>query len=94
MGEVQTWRHRARCRPRHPDGSYDPELWFPVGHTGPAIEQAETARAVCRTCPVRLECLDEALTYGYSGVWGATTEAERRGLRSSTLRIGTQDILT
>jgi WhiB family redox-sensing transcriptional regulator len=91
MGESQTWQHRARCRPRHPEGSYDPELWFPVGFTGPAVEQAEAARAVCRTCPVRTECLDEALTHDYSGVWGGTTEAERRAIRSLSLRVGAQE---
>ena len=91
MGESQTWQHRARCRPRHPEGSYDPELWFPVGFTGPAIEQAETAKAVCRTCPVRTECLDEALTHDYSGVWGGTTEAERRAIRGLSLRVSVQE---
>jgi len=46
---------------------------------------------VCRTCPVRLECLDEALTHDYSGVWGGTTEAERRAIRSLSLRVGAQE---
>ena len=91
MGESQTWQHRARCRPRHPEGSYDPELWFPVGHTGPAIEQAETAKAVCRTCPVLAECLDEALTSGCDGVRGGTTQAERRAIRGLSLRVGAQE---
>ena len=40
--------------------------------------QAELAAiAVCRTCPVREECLDYALEHHELGVWGGTTERER-----------------
>jgi WhiB family redox-sensing transcriptional regulator len=60
----------------------DPELFFPVGTTGPAMAQAEAAKAVCATCPVRPECLEWALATGQdSGVWGGTSEEERRALR-------------
>ena len=40
------WRHRAACRDE------DPELFFPIGNTGPALLQIEEARAVCRRCEV------------------------------------------
>ena len=40
------WRHRAICRDE------DPELFFPIGNTGPALLQIEQAKAVCRRCPV------------------------------------------
>jgi WhiB family redox-sensing transcriptional regulator len=70
------WRDRARCL------GEDPDLFFPIGTTGPAIAQAEAAKAVCRRCPVVSDCLEWALTnYQDSGVWGATTEDERRSLR-------------
>ena len=39
------WRHRALCRDE------DPELFFPIGTTGPAVVQIEQAKAVCRRCP-------------------------------------------
>ena len=45
------WRHRAICRDE------DPELFFPIGNTGPALLQIEQAKAVCRRCPVTQECL-------------------------------------
>lgn len=39
------------------------------------------ARAVCITCPVRLECLADALDHRMDfGVWGGMTERERRAL--------------
>ncbi len=38
------WRHRAACRDE------DPELFFPIGTTGPALLQVEEAKAVCRRC--------------------------------------------
>jgi WhiB family redox-sensing transcriptional regulator len=42
------------------------------------------ARAFCRTCPVRMECLAHALDQRIEfGVWGGTTERERRALLRS-----------
>lgn len=71
------WRQRAACR-----DSPDPDLFFPVGNTGPALEQIEAAKQICRICQVRQECLDWALTTKQeSGVWGGLSEDERRGLR-------------
>jgi WhiB family transcriptional regulator, redox-sensing transcriptional regulator len=40
------WRHRAACLEE------DPELFFPIGETGPAREQIAEAKAVCVGCPV------------------------------------------
>ncbi len=58
------------------------KLFFPVGTTGPAIEQAEQAKAVCRRCPVIAPCLRWAMdTRQEAGVWGGQTEDERRVLR-------------
>jgi WhiB family redox-sensing transcriptional regulator len=58
------------------------DLFFPVGTTGPAIEQIETAKAVCRSCDVQRACLEYALvTNQDSGIWGGTSEEERRTLR-------------
>ncbi|MBO1335544.1 WhiB family transcriptional regulator [Streptomyces sp. VRA16 Mangrove soil] len=59
----------------------DPELFFPVGTTGPAVQDVEAAKQVCRRCPVVAECLEWAVTTGQtSGVWGGTSERERTGL--------------
>ena len=70
------WRKDAACRDTSPD------LFFPVGTTGPAIEQIENAKAVCRQCEAQAPCLEYALTTNQdSGVWGGTSEEERRQLR-------------
>ena len=78
--DVDDWRHKASCR------DTDPDLFFPVGATGVAITQIESAKAVCRECPAIEPCLEYALmTNQDSGVWGGTSEEERRALRKRWL---------
>ena len=75
------WRDRAACL------EVDPELFFPIGNTGPAILQIEEAKAVCRTCPVIDTCLKWALVTGQdAGVWGGLWEDERRALTRRNAR--------
>ena len=65
----------------------DPDLFFPVGSTGPALLQIEAAKAVCRACPSLEPCLEFALRTGQdAGVWGATSEDERRAIRRARRR--------
>ena len=71
------WREDAACR------DADPELFFPVGTTGPALRQIREAKRICRGCPAQAPCLAWALHQGVTdGVWGGTTEEQRRALRS------------
>ena len=44
------WRHKAVCRDE------DPELFFPVGNSGPALAQIADAKLVCNRCPVTTDC--------------------------------------
>jgi WhiB family redox-sensing transcriptional regulator len=75
------WRHRAGCRDE------DPELFFPVGNSGPALLQVAEAKTVCRRCPVATSCLHEALERGEdAGVWGGLSEDERRALKRRNAR--------
>jgi WhiB family transcriptional regulator, redox-sensing transcriptional regulator len=70
------WRHRAACRDE------DPELFFPVGNSGPALLQLAEAKGVCHSCPVTSRCLAWALESGQDfGVWGGTSEDARRALK-------------
>jgi WhiB family redox-sensing transcriptional regulator len=71
-----TWRNRATCL------GEDPELFFPIGSTGPALFQIEEAKAICRRCDVVDTCLTWAMESGAeSGVWGGLSDDERRTLK-------------
>lgn len=75
------WRTRSACRDE------DPELFFPIGTTGPAVEQTDAAKRVCIACEVREECLEFALaTNQDAGIWGGLAEDERRTLRRQRQR--------
>jgi WhiB family transcriptional regulator, redox-sensing transcriptional regulator len=81
-GDTMDWRHVAACR------EVDPELFFPIGNSGPALLQIEEAKQVCRRCSVLDECLRWALDSGQdAGVWGGLSEDERRALKRRTLRL-------
>jgi WhiB family redox-sensing transcriptional regulator len=59
------WRLAAACR------SADPELFFPISSSGPALAQIAAAKAICAGCRVRRECLAFALrTCQRHGIWG------------------------
>ena len=80
------WRHNAACRDE------DPELFFPVGTSGPAILQVAQAKSVCHRCTVASDCLTWALQSGQdAGVWGGMSEDERRALkRRNAARVRTR----
>lgn len=65
------WKERAACR------DLDTSLFFPESES-----DADEAKLVCATCPVREACLEFALvTRQHDGIWGGLTETERRRLR-------------
>ena len=66
--QFQDWTALAKCK-----GTKDDMF-------GEAADQRR-ARSLCAGCPVRLECLAEALDNRIEwGVWGGMTERERRAL--------------
>lgn len=66
-----TWQAMARCV------VVDPEIFFPERGGS-----SKAARAVCSDCTVRQECLLYALANREQfGIWGGTSERERRRLR-------------
>lgn len=61
------------------------KLFFPTAESGPArTTQVMAAKAVCARCPVREQCLAEALARIPYGIAGGLTEHERRTLRRGT----------
>ncbi|MCX4729420.1 MULTISPECIES: WhiB family transcriptional regulator [unclassified Streptomyces] len=77
----------APARPRPACENEDPELFFPIGDTGPALLQVEEAKAVCRRCPLMESCLQGALERGETaGVWGGLSEPERRRMKRRAAR--------
>lgn len=76
-----TWRNRSACLDQ------EPELFFPIGSSGPARLQEAQAKAVCRRCEVAETCLSWAIDSGQdAGVWGALSEDERRSLKRRSAR--------
>jgi WhiB family redox-sensing transcriptional regulator len=76
-------RTGAGCRGR------DPETWYPgVGTSAADVTDAHAqaerahARRLCGGCPVTAACLELALRIpaGLHGIWGATTERDRRAI--------------
>lgn len=72
----------------------DPELFFPIGAPGAPVYEREVAKAkaVCRRCPVMVDCLWFALgnlDMTEFGIWGSTTPAEREALRRALPRTRT-----
>lgn len=66
---VEDWSSKAACKEAAPDQLF--------------VRGAEQnkAKQLCNTCPVRTECLAEALDNQIEwGVWGGMTERERRAL--------------
>jgi WhiB family transcriptional regulator, redox-sensing transcriptional regulator len=83
-GSTQNWRSAAACR------SVDPDLFFPISGTGPAVRQIARAKTICAGCGVRRECLEFALAHGQSyGIWGGTTAEDRQRTRRRRRRAAT-----
>ncbi len=75
------WRADSACR------FEDPDLFFPIGNTGPALLQIEEAKSVCRRCPVMEQCAAWALESGQEhGVWGGLDEDDRRRMKRRAAR--------
>lgn len=75
---TETWRADAACI------GEDVEEFFP--------ERGETtalAKSVCGVCLVRVDCLQYALVTGQKfGIWGGTSERERRRMRRGLVKAG------
>ena len=72
--------HHGACHPKHHiilTVDQHVERWYP-SRAIPA-----RTKAVCTGCQVRGMCLDLALKYGEYGVWGGTSERERKAMKEA-----------
>ncbi|HSJ82232.1 MAG TPA: WhiB family transcriptional regulator [Acidimicrobiia bacterium] len=75
---VAEWRARAAC------SGFQHSLFFPTADAD--IAAIERAREICMNCAVSPDCLEYALeTNQRAGIWGGTTEDERRSVRRKWL---------
>lgn len=81
--QTESWTALAACARPMEARDDDPDAMFVQGAA------QRNARQVCFTCPVRLECLIEALeTRMEFGVWGGLTERERRAMQRANTADG------
>lgn len=73
---VDSWQLKAACRGPHSD------VFFPPTHAerkDEKLQREERAKAICRTCSVRGECLEYAIRiHEPHGIWGGLNEMERK----------------
>ena len=70
-GRDLAWQDGANCKGANAD------LFFPERGAS-----TRAAKAICRECGVREDCLEFAITTGEKfGIWGGMSERERRKVR-------------
>ncbi|TVR27101.1 MAG: WhiB family transcriptional regulator [Ilumatobacter sp.] len=75
------WHHDAACRGELAAAFYPP---LRPESKSERVEREREAKSVCRSCPVRTECLDHAVRHDERyGIWGGLTDVERRHLPRS-----------
>ena len=62
-----------------PCATADPEVFFP--HKGANGNNINMAKRICQTCPYIHPCLEWALDNKESGIWGGTTETQRKKMK-------------
>jgi WhiB family redox-sensing transcriptional regulator len=66
-----SWQDEANCKGANAD------LFFPERGAS-----TRSAKAICRECEVRADCLEFAIVTGEKfGIWGGMSERERRRVR-------------
>jgi WhiB family redox-sensing transcriptional regulator len=78
------WQLHAACR------GCDTDTFFPTTASGWGARQSRPPRHIqrlCDSCPVRIDCLNHALTWNEEGIWGGTTTAQRAAIRRTVRRV-------
>jgi WhiB family redox-sensing transcriptional regulator len=78
------WMQRGHCR------FEPPGVFFPSDGVG-----VEIAKQICADCPVKGPCLEYALEQRIDhGVWGGTSERQRRRLLKQRRGAGVRSLVT
>lgn len=92
------WQERAECKNQPPE-LFFPDIFGPDGveemddgtiweKFGDTSTHYDEARKICDICPVKRECLNEALeTKERFGMWGGLTPIERRRIERRDRRL-------
>jgi WhiB family transcriptional regulator, redox-sensing transcriptional regulator len=87
-GGTSRWRQDAACR------TVGAAFFFPSDEPEDApLYSTSRARAICAHCPVRAQCLDDAMAregtagrHDRSGVWGGLSPSQRTALAKARTR--------
>lgn len=75
---VLLWQKDAQC------AGMDTNVFF---------DEERAAKKLCDSCPVKAECLEYALLYNMSGVWGGTTDKDRRRIPKRNIEFLRDDYI-
>jgi WhiB family redox-sensing transcriptional regulator len=71
----------------------DPSVFFPDGLGAAVDAQVTETKRVCLACPIRLNCLTDAIRFNAEeGIWGGFTSRERKRLSSRATAIPEFDL--
>ena len=77
--ENEDWFRKANCLGEETDG-----FFILRGDKDQRVKR-RAAYLICQACSVRRECLDYAIVNNETGIWGGTTERERRFMKRTYL---------
>jgi WhiB family redox-sensing transcriptional regulator len=70
------WKERGACK-----GITEDSIFFPESSDSEWKAKQDKAISICQQCPVRIQCLEYAIQNNEPGVWGGTSERERRRIK-------------
>lgn len=76
LPNTQPWMGQALCQ-----GSLESDLFFPPSDGHQSRTQIAAARAYCRHCPVVQPCFEYAMEHNLYGIWGGSTDRDRRRIK-------------
>jgi WhiB family redox-sensing transcriptional regulator len=71
------------CAESDPDAFFPKDYYDDPGKTTASNDYVNErfVKSICEECPLKIECLQFAVKTVQHGIWGGTTESERRAIR-------------